>query len=123
MAIPDAKFVGLSSADPEHYDLPRNVGIKLNDKDIGRAKELLKYRWFQRPSGCSGWISAWYGAYTLEGYVPDVDACFALRASPGRRWFRRGLDRGSGTTAPRARLGKRAVLDRDDPMRPSRPAR
>ena len=27
---------------------PRNVGIKLNDKDIGRAKELLKYRWFQK---------------------------------------------------------------------------
>ena len=29
--------VGLSSADPEQYDLPRTVGIKLNDKDIGRA--------------------------------------------------------------------------------------
>ena len=48
MAIPEAKFVGLSSADPEHYDLPRNVGIKLNDKDIGRAKELLNYPWFQK---------------------------------------------------------------------------
>src|SRR3990172_9895247 len=48
MAIPKAKFIGLSSADPEHYGLPRNVGIKLNDKDIGRAKELLKYRWFQK---------------------------------------------------------------------------
>ena len=48
MAIPDAKFVGLSSADPERYGLPRNVGIKLNDKDIGRAKELLNYPWFQK---------------------------------------------------------------------------
>src|SRR4029077_17189696 len=48
MAIPDAKFVGLSSADPEHYDLPRNVGIKLNDKDISRAKELMAYPWFQK---------------------------------------------------------------------------
>lgn len=47
MAIPDAKFVGLSSADPEKYGLPRNVGIKLNDKDIARAKELLNYPWFQ----------------------------------------------------------------------------
>ena len=28
--------------------IARNVGIKLNDKDIGRAKELLKYRWFQK---------------------------------------------------------------------------
>ena len=48
MAIPSAKFVGLSSADPDKYGLPRNVGIKLNDKDISRAKELLNYQWFQK---------------------------------------------------------------------------
>ena len=48
MAIPKAKFIGLSSADPEAYELPRNVGIKLNDKDISRAKELLNYAWFQK---------------------------------------------------------------------------
>src|SRR5919204_508775 len=48
MAIPKAKFIGLSSADPEAYGLPRNVGIKLNDKDIARAKELLNYGWFQK---------------------------------------------------------------------------
>ncbi|TBR21092.1 DNA topoisomerase IV subunit A [bacterium] len=48
MAIPQAKFIGLSSADPEKYGLPRNVGIKLNDKDIGRAKELMNYPWFQK---------------------------------------------------------------------------
>src|SRR5512138_3358584 len=48
MAIPKAKFIGLSSADPEAYKLPRNVGIKLNDKDISRARELMKYKWFQK---------------------------------------------------------------------------
>jgi DNA topoisomerase-6 subunit A len=48
MAIPKAKFIGLSSADPERYELPRNVGIKLNDKDTTRARELLNYRWFQK---------------------------------------------------------------------------
>jgi DNA topoisomerase-6 subunit A len=48
MAIPAAKFIGLSSGDPETYGLPRNVGIKLSDKDISRAKELLNYRWFQK---------------------------------------------------------------------------
>src|SRR5512141_1912033 len=48
MAIPKAKFIGFSSADPERYGLPRTVGIKLNDKDINRAKELMKYRWFQK---------------------------------------------------------------------------
>ncbi len=46
MAIPDAKFIGLSSRDPEIYGLPRNVGIKLNDKDIARAKEVAGYEWF-----------------------------------------------------------------------------
>jgi DNA topoisomerase VI subunit A len=48
MAVPQAKFIGLSSQDPEDYGLPRNVGIKLNDKDIARAKEILNYPWFQK---------------------------------------------------------------------------
>ena len=48
MAIPKAKFIGFSSADPDRYGLPRNVGIKLNDKDINRARELLKYKLFQK---------------------------------------------------------------------------
>ena len=48
MAIPKAKFIGLSSADPDRYGLPRNVGIKLNEKDISRARELLNYQWFQK---------------------------------------------------------------------------
>jgi len=48
MAIPDAKFIGLSSFDPEKHDLPRNVGIKLKETDISRAKELLAYPWFQK---------------------------------------------------------------------------
>ena len=47
-AIPDAKFIGLSSFDPEKHDLPRNVGIKLNPNDTRRAKELRNYPWFQK---------------------------------------------------------------------------
>lgn len=46
MAIPDARFVGLSSADPDKHGLPRNVGIALNAQDIRRAKEIMKYPWF-----------------------------------------------------------------------------
>jgi DNA topoisomerase-6 subunit A len=48
MAIPAAKFVGLSSFDPLRHDLPRNTGIRLNDKDIARAKEIRNYEWFQK---------------------------------------------------------------------------
>ncbi len=48
MAIPDAKFIGLSSFDPEKHRMPRNLGIKLKDNDVSRAKELLAYPWFQK---------------------------------------------------------------------------
>src|SRR5438445_2821460 len=48
MAIPKAKFIRLSSLDADSYGLPRQRGIKLNDKDVSRAKELLNYRWFQK---------------------------------------------------------------------------
>jgi DNA topoisomerase-6 subunit A len=48
MAIPDAKFLGLSSFDPERHKLSRTYSIKLNDKDISRAKELMAYPWFQK---------------------------------------------------------------------------
>ena len=48
MAIPDAKFIGLSSFDPEKHKLPRNVGIRLEDRYISRAKEILAYPWFQK---------------------------------------------------------------------------
>jgi DNA topoisomerase-6 subunit A len=48
MAIPTAKFIGLSSRDPQTHGLPRNVGIKLNDKDIARAREIKGYPWFQK---------------------------------------------------------------------------
>ncbi len=48
MAIPDAKFIGLSSRDPEKHGLPRNVGIKLEEKDIRRARELKAYAWFEK---------------------------------------------------------------------------
>jgi DNA topoisomerase VI subunit A len=48
MAIPDAKFIGLSSFDPDKHKMPRNLGIKLKDNDISRGKELLAYPWFQK---------------------------------------------------------------------------
>lgn len=38
------------SADPERCELPRNLRIKLNEKDIARTKELLNYQWFQKPA-------------------------------------------------------------------------
>ncbi len=48
MAVPDARFLGLSSFDQERYDLPKNVTIKLNEEDKKRAKQILGYQWFQK---------------------------------------------------------------------------
>jgi DNA topoisomerase-6 subunit A len=47
MAVPDARFVGLSSFDKDTYKLPANVAIKMDDGDNARAKQMLAYPWFQ----------------------------------------------------------------------------
>ncbi len=47
MAVPTARFIGLSSFDKLTYKLPSNVAIKMNDQDVSRAKQMLAYPWFQ----------------------------------------------------------------------------
>jgi DNA topoisomerase-6 subunit A len=48
MAVPDARFVGLSSADRTRFELPDNVTIKLDETDERRAKQMLAYPWFKK---------------------------------------------------------------------------
>ena len=47
MAVPAARFIGLSSFDKLTYKLPANVAIKMNEKDDERAKQMLAYPWFK----------------------------------------------------------------------------
>jgi DNA topoisomerase-6 subunit A len=47
MAVPDARFIGLSSFDKMTFKLPSNVAIKMDDGDVSRAKQMLAYPWFQ----------------------------------------------------------------------------
>jgi DNA topoisomerase-6 subunit A len=47
MAVPDAKFIGVSSFDFERCGLSDNVIIELEDTDIRRAKQILNYPWFK----------------------------------------------------------------------------
>ena len=47
MAVPAARFVGLSSFDKTKYKIPANVAITMNDQDNSRAKQMLAYPWFQ----------------------------------------------------------------------------
>ncbi len=54
MAVPDARFVGLSSFDKEKYALPTNVAIKMDDGDNSRAKQMLAYPWFKHAALAAG---------------------------------------------------------------------
>src|SRR5512147_1383183 len=47
MAVPDARFIGLSSFDKLTYKLPSNVSMKMKDEDLSRAKQMLTYPWFK----------------------------------------------------------------------------
>ncbi len=48
MAIPAARFVGMSSFDAEAFGLPPEVTIKVTDQDVRRAKEIKDYPWFAK---------------------------------------------------------------------------
>ncbi|MFH1130320.1 MAG: DNA topoisomerase VI, partial [Pseudomonadota bacterium] len=50
MAVPSARFIGLSSFDRERFELPDNVTIRLDDQDQRRAKQMLEYPWFTKRS-------------------------------------------------------------------------
>ncbi len=46
MAVPEARFIGMSSYDAEQFDVPPAVTIRLTDQDVRRAKEIMTYPWF-----------------------------------------------------------------------------
>lgn len=46
MAIPDARFIGVSSFDYDRCDMSDDVKIELDAHDVKRAKQIAKYAWF-----------------------------------------------------------------------------
>ena len=46
MAIPKARFIGMSSFDAERFGISKTVTIAMKDEDIRRAKEIMAYPWF-----------------------------------------------------------------------------
>ncbi len=47
MAVPDARFIGVSSFDYDRCDMRDDVKIDLDKNDISRAKQILEYPWFK----------------------------------------------------------------------------
>jgi len=48
MAIPDARFIGVSSFDYERCSLSDDVKIELDANDVKRAKQIANYPWFEK---------------------------------------------------------------------------
>ena len=46
MAIPAARFIGMSSFDAAEFDIPSHVPMPLTEEDRRRAKEIREYPWF-----------------------------------------------------------------------------
>jgi DNA topoisomerase-6 subunit A len=48
MAVPGARFIGMSSYDREQFGIDPSVCIQLEDKDANRAREIAAYPWFAK---------------------------------------------------------------------------
>ncbi len=48
MAVPDARFIGVSSFDYDRFKMTDDVKIELDPNDIKRARQILNYPWFQK---------------------------------------------------------------------------
>jgi DNA topoisomerase-6 subunit A len=48
IATPEAKFLGVTMADLEHYEFLQKLTMKATDVDIKRAQELLNYPWISK---------------------------------------------------------------------------
>jgi len=48
MAVPAARFIGMSSFDAERFDIPPHVPMPLTEEDRRRAREIREYPWFQK---------------------------------------------------------------------------
>ena len=47
MAVPQARFIGVSAYDYNRFDLSDDVKIELDANDVKRTKQILNYPWFK----------------------------------------------------------------------------
>jgi len=77
MAVPDAKFIGVSSFDYERCGLTDDVKIELDDGDIKRARQILSYPWF---AGKKAWERE-IKKMLSNGFKMEVEAMINKRLS------------------------------------------
>jgi DNA topoisomerase-6 subunit A len=47
LGTPEARFLGLTTQDVAKFNITKNVTIKLNQGDIKRTNDMMKYTWFK----------------------------------------------------------------------------
>ncbi|MEM5804642.1 MAG: DNA topoisomerase IV subunit A [Candidatus Aenigmatarchaeota archaeon] len=72
LAIPNAKFLGMTADDVQKYELKRQI-IKFKDVDMNRLKQISKYEWFKDNKG---WQRQFKMMEELKGKV-ELDALVA----------------------------------------------
>ncbi len=77
MAIPDAKFIGVSSFDYDRCDMSDNVKIELDANDIKRSKQILNYAWFKNKRGWAKEIKK----MIQNGFKMEVEAMISKNLS------------------------------------------
>lgn len=75
MAVPDAKFIGVSAFDYERCGLSDDVQIELDDNDRKRAKQIMEYPWF---AGKKSWERE-IGKLLKNGFKMEVEALINKR--------------------------------------------
>ena len=48
IATPEARFIGVTMSDVEHYDFLKKMTLKATEVDLKRAQEMLGYPWINR---------------------------------------------------------------------------
>ena len=48
MTTPEARFLGVTMSDIEHYDFLGKLTMKASEVDIKRAQEMLSYPWINK---------------------------------------------------------------------------
>jgi DNA topoisomerase VI subunit A len=48
IATPEARFIGVTITDLEHYDFLNNLTMKATEVDLKRAEEMISYPWISR---------------------------------------------------------------------------
>lgn len=77
MAVPSAKFLGLSAFDRAKFNLPASATIAMDKKDIARAKQILEYPWIANHKGWQREIKK----LLSNGFKMELEALSALGLS------------------------------------------